>query len=555
MIFRFLRKAQTQSLFALMLLFALASQIPAQQTAPAALSQTEKDLTANIKIETIKEITAALAAAEMQGRGTMQPGGDKAAGWIADRFQKLGLKPLGDKGSYLQKIDFRETTLAPETSLKVGEENLKVGSDFGILPFTAGNKSASGEMVFIAYGIVVNSIKRNDLGDMNMEGKIAVMLEGPPAAISKKDWEATKAQQIFLGNLIRKGVAGIIFIGHGREENPPETMIDYFSRRQIEMASESDNPSEIPPIMYVSAKGAEKLFAKSGVALKDALAQAENNSFKPVKLNQTAKVNVKINVKKGTSSNVAGYIEGSDPKLKEEAVLFSAHYDAYGMENGKIYHGAADNALGVAEMLAVAEAYTKLPTKPKRSMIFLAVTGEEYGLYGSKHWAKNPTWNIKKVAANLNLDGIGTEVYAPVKTFVGFGEEHSTLGAMLRDVSSTFGIKVIPDPMPDEKIFLRSDHYSFVERGVPALMLLGAPAGDPQAWIKRSKEWEKTDYHQPSDTIRPDWSWEGAKTVADVMGILGWRVSETENMPQWLPTSRFGKLERGNTKEIPEENK
>src|SRR5215213_9302160 len=178
MIFRFLRRAELQSLFALMLMFAFVSQALAQQTAPAALSQTEKDLAANIKIETIKEITAALAADEMQGRGTMQPGGDKAANWIAERFQKLGLKPLGDKGSYLQKIDFKETVLAPETSLKIGDENLKAGSDFGIAPFTAGNKSASGEMVFIAYGIVVNSIKRNDLGDMNLQGKIAVMLEG-----------------------------------------------------------------------------------------------------------------------------------------------------------------------------------------------------------------------------------------------------------------------------------------------------------------------------------------------------------------------------------------
>jgi Zn-dependent M28 family amino/carboxypeptidase len=543
-----------QSLFAFLLMFALiSSQAFAQQTAPAALSQAEKDLAASIKIGTIKEITAALAADEMQGRGTMQPGGEKAANWIADRFQKLGLKPLGDKGSYLQKIDFKETVLAPETALKIGDENLKAGSDFGVVPFTAGNKSASGEMVFVAYGIVVNSIKRNDLGDINLEGKIAVMLEGPPAAISKRDWEKTKAQQFFTLNLIRKGVAGIIFIGHGREENPPETMIDYFSRRQIEMAGENGAPAEIPPVMYVSAKGAEKLFAKSGTPLKDALVQAEDNGFKPIKLNQTAKVNLKTDVRKGASSNVAGYIEGSDPKLKEEAVLFSAHYDAYGMENGKIYHGAADNALGVAEMLAVAEAYTKMPTKPKRSMVFLAVTGEEYGLYGSKYWAKNPTWNIKKVAANLNLDGIGTEVYAPVKTFVGFGAEHSTIGAILSDVSTSFGIKVIPDPMPEEKIFLRSDHYSFVERGVPALMLLGAPEGDPQAWIKRSKDWEKTDYHQPGDTIQPNWSWEGAKTVADVMGIMGWRISETEAMPQWLPSSRFAKLERGNTKEIPEE--
>jgi Zn-dependent M28 family amino/carboxypeptidase len=183
----------------------------------------------------------------------------------------------------------------------------------------------------------------------------------------------------------------------------------------------------------------------------------------------------------------------------------------------------------------------------------LAVTGEEYGLHGSKHWAQNPTWNIKKVAGNLNLDGIGSEVYGPVKTVVGFGAEHSTLGVMLDDVAKIMGVTVIPDPMPDEKVFYRSDHYSFVERGVPALMLLGAPAGDKEVWIKRIKDWEKTDYHQPGDTIKPDWAWEGAETVADMMGILGWRISEQTEMPSWLPASRFGKLERGNTKELPEE--
>ncbi len=186
-------------------------------------------------------------------------------------------------------------------------------------------------------------------------------------------------------------------------------------------------------------------------------------------------------------------------------------------------------------------------------MIFLAVTGEEYGLFGSKHWAKNPTWKIKQVAANLNLDGIGTEVYAPVKTFVGFGAEHSGLGAILNDVSGAFGIKVIPDPMPDEKIFYRSDHYSFIERGVPALMLLGAPEGDPKKWMDRSKAWEKTDYHNVGDVIKSDWSWDGAKTVAVVMGIMGLRISEMEKMPEWLPTSRFAKLERGSSKGVPEE--
>jgi hypothetical protein len=523
-----------------------------QSFAQVALSGIEKELADKITVETIKEATVALSSDAMEGRGTMQPGGEKAANWIAERFQKLGLKPLGDKGSFLQKIDFKETVHTSETAFKVGEENLKLGSEFGIAPYSTGNKTLSGEMVFVGYAIVHDGIKRNDLGNLDLNGKIAVILEGPPTGIAKADWEKSNAQQIFAINLLRKGIAGIIVIGHGREQISVETWADYFSRRQVQLADEKIGSSQNPLLPYVGSKGAEKLFAKADVSLKDALAQAETNSFKPVKLNKKATVTSKLKTIKGTASNVVGYLEGSDPSLKAEAVLFSAHYDAYGMENGRIYHGAADNALGVAEMLSVAEAYSKMATKPKRSMIFLAVTGEEYGLYGSKYWAKNPTWDIKKVAANLNLDGIGTEVYGQVKSFVGYGAEHSTLGAILEDVTKVMGIKIKPDPKPEEKYFYRSDHYSFVERGVPALMLMGGLESMEET-MKRAEAWEKTDYHQPTDTIRPDWSWEGAETVAEVMGIMGWRISETAAMPAWLSTSRFAKLERGNTKEIPEE--
>ncbi len=520
----------------------------------AEFSNVEKEIANGITVASIRDLTTALAADDMQGRGTMQPGGEKAANWIADRFQKLGLKPLGDKGSYLQKIEFKETLATAETIFKAGDESLTYGTDFTLLPQNNGNKDISGDMVFIAYGMKSDIPARDDMAGADISGKVVVMLEGPPANIPQKVWKAQHASRLFTRYVISKGPAAIVFIGHGREEHPPEESINYLSRRQITRPDEEGFPKEFPPFVYVASKAAEKLFARSGVTLKDALAQAESSDFKPIKLNQKAKIVAKYKTTKGTSSNVVGYLEGSDPKLKEEAVLFSAHYDAYGIDNGKTYHGAADNALGTAEMLSVAESFTKLTSKPKRSMIFLAVTGEEYGLYGSKHWSKNPTWNIKKVAADLNLDGIGSEVYGPVKTMVGYGAEHSTLGQMMDEVAKVMQIKTIPDPFPDEKIFYRSDHYSFVERGVPSLMLMGAPAGEKEIWIKRIKDWEKTgDYHQPGDVIKADWAWEGAETVAEIMGIMGWRISETETMPSWLTSSRFAKLERGNTKELPEE--
>ncbi len=547
--------AYKRSLTAFLLTTFLCTQLLAQAAAPAPspTSAIESELVEKINVQSIKEMTAALASPEMEGRGTGQPGGDKAANWIADKFKSFGLKPLGDKSSYLQKVEFKETVLSPEGAFSIDGQSLAHGTEFAFLPQNNGNKNVSGEMVFVSYAIQAKQAGIDMLAGASLAGKVAVLIEGPPPGFPEKTWTEQRAQMTVIGGLIRSGAAAIVLIGDGKEKNPPEETISYLSRRQITLPDEQGYPPQIPPFIYVSSKGAEKLFAKSGVTREQAIASGASRDFKPIDLKQKAKIVAKYDVKKVAANNVIGYLEGSDPKLKAEAVVFSAHYDAYGKDNGKIYFGAADNALGTAEMLAVAGAFSKASQKPKRSLVFVAVTGEEYGLYGSKYWAKNPTWDVKKIAANLNLDGIGSEVYGPVKTMVGYGAEHSTLGPMLENAAKQFGITVIPDPMPEEKVFYRSDHYSFVERGIPALMILGAPAGEKEVWMKRIKDWEKTDYHQPGDTIQPTWAWEGAETVAEVMAILAWRISEDPTMPSWLPSSRLAKYERGNTKEIPQE--
>lgn len=537
----------------------LSGQLFAQAVAPkrvGELSETERELTDKITVESIKKYTSTLSADDMEGRGTLQPGGDKAANYIAEQFKNLGLKPLGDKGSFLQAIKFKETVLTPETLFQVGDEKFQPSADYAFVPILKReDKKASGDIVFIAYGIQAKAINRDDLAGINVKGKVVVMLEGPPSSVPQAAWDKGEAAQAIFINLVRNGVAAIITIPHGREKEPLETGIDYLGRRQISMEDENERaaPVPIPPVLMASTKTAEKLFAKSGTSYKDALSMAEQNSFKPFELKQKAQIVEKYKVTKGIGNNVVGYIEGSDPALKSEAVVFSAHYDAYGKMFGKIYNGAADNALGTAEMMAVAEAFSKMEPKPKRSLIFIAVTGEEYGLYGSKYWAKKPTWDIEKVAANLNLDGIGTEVYGPVKNMVGYGAEHSTLGTLLNDVAGAYGISVMPDPFPEEKVFYRSDHYSFVERGVPALMLLGAPEGTTEELGKRIKDWEKIYYHQPSDDVMDNWAWEGAETVAEMMGIMGLRIANNAAMPEWLKNGRFGDLKRGNKKDLPKE--
>ncbi len=549
------RSARSISAFCLIAVLVLGSfaQAPVAVVSVPSLAPFESELAEKITVQSIKDMTAALASPEMEGRGTGQPGGEKAAAWIAEKFKSYGMKPLGDKGTYLQKVEFKETVATAETSFTISDQTLVYGTDFAFVPQNNGNKSVSGDLVYVSYGIQAKQSNIDMLEGANLSGKVAVMIEGPPPGMTDKNWSDIKAHMAIVRSLISAGVAAIVFLTPDGHKQPADELISYFSRRQLTLPNEEGYPPQVPPFIYVGSKGAEKLFAKVEMTREQALAKGATREFKPIDLKQKAKIVAKYETKKVAASNVVGVLEGSDAKLKAEAVVFSAHFDAYGKENGKVYYGAADNALGTAEMLAVAEAFSKASQKPKRSMVFVAVTGEEYGLYGSKHWAKNPTWDVKKVAANLNLDGIGSEVYGPVKTMVGYGAEHSTLGTMLDEVAKSYGVTVIPDPMPDEKVFYRSDHYSFVERGIPALMLLGAPAGDKEVWMKRIKDWEKTDYHQPGDTIQPNWAWEGPETVAEVMAILGWRISENPTMPSWLPSSKLSKFERGNTKEIPQD--
>jgi len=555
--FRVLRQLTAFALTAVLLLTATtafgAVHPAVAPVAPGELSAPEKQLAADIKPETIREVVAALSADDMQGRGTAQPGGDKAANYLAERFAKLNLKPLGVKNSYLQPIKFKDTELLPETSFVFGDQTLKLGAEFVPTPPASGDENVSGPLHFIAYGIVLSALKRNDVAGLNLQGKIVVMLEGPPGNVSKDSWKKAHAQLSILKGLVGAGVAGIVFMSHGREEHPYAETADYLVRRQVDRADSKDMPAELPPFLSVSDAAADKLFAKSGTTRAEALAQAEAEGFKPIDLKQTAKIKVKYKKGSGVGNNVIGLMEGSDPNLKNEAVVFSAHYDAYGMTaDNRIYHGAADNGLGVGELMVVAEAFSRAAIKPKRSIIFMAVTGEEYGGLGSDYWVQNPTWKIKQTAADLNLDGMGTEVYGPVKVVVGYGAEHSSLGKTLEEVAGAEGLKVIPDPMPDEKSFYRSDHYFFVKKGIPGIMLMGAPEGDTKVWTDRMKQWEKTDYHQPTDTIRPEWNWEGPRMIAEVMAIMGLRVANEEKMPAWLASSPFNR-ERGTNAEAPPE--
>jgi Zn-dependent M28 family amino/carboxypeptidase len=553
---RFAYRFSARSLLSLGLSVALVYQAFAWQsngvgTKPVSeLTATENEIAATLKSETIRQVTEDLSSEQMQGRGTAQAGGDKAAQYIADRFTKLGLKPLGQNGSFFQKVNFREAQVLAESSIKSGDTQLQYGSDFVISPPYGGDRTVGGYVVFVSFGMVTSTPKRNDLAGLDVRGKIVLLLDGPPKNIDRESWDKSEIQTLIIRNLFALGAKAILLTNLDSEPMPYLNTADHLVRRQLSLADEFEPPTDIPPFALISKEGAEKLFADSGITYTDALAKAEQGEYVSQTLKRSVSITVRFKKGKGSSSNVIGLLEGSDTTLKEEALVYTAHYDAYGVgADGRIYPGAADNALGVGEMIAIAEGFKKLSSPPRRSIIFLAVTGEEYGLLGTEYWLKNSTWKLKKIAANLNFDGVGTEVYGQVKRIVGYGVEHSDLSNILKEVAQTQGVEIIPDPTPEERTFIRSDHYAFVKRGIPALMLLGAPGGDMNTWIKRLKTWQLTDYHQPTDTVRPEWNWQGPRTLVVIGFVVGYRVANATDMPKWFSSSPFNRS-RGSSEPV-----
>lgn len=514
---------------------------PTSSAAAAPLAPRERRALTRLSVATIRQVTVDLSAPEMEGRGTAQPGGKRAADYLAARLAKMNFKPLGDANTYLQAIKFKSTEVAPETAFTVGDATLKFRDDYVVAPpYSSPSVDVSGGAVFVGYGVVSPELKRDDLAGLDVKGKLVLVLAGQPQGVDAAAWRKAASQRAVFVNLFGRGAAGVALVNFGSKSQPYATVADYLSRRSASLGSEGNPPFKIPPILLLSDAGAEKIFAGSGATYSETMAKATSGAAVSRDLNKTATLALRVKMEEGTGHNVVGVLEGSDPQLKEEAIVYTAHYDAYGRAaDGRIYPGAADNALGVAEIVAIAEAFSRARPRPRRSIVFLAVTGEEYGLLGSKYWVAHPTWPIEKVAADINLDGIGTEVYGPVKNVVGFGAEHSTLGKVFEAAAVAVGAQVVPDPLPEEKAFYRSDHYEFVKKGVPAIMPLGGPAGETKIWIDRAKKWMETDYHQPTDTVRPDWNWGGARTIAALGLVMGMRLDAAAQVPTWLPTSPF----------------
>ena len=508
----------------------------------SSLSLAERNAAAQLKTATIREVTRILTSKEMEGRGTAQPGADRAAKYLAERFASAGLNAGGDSSSYLQQIKFKTETMLPESSFKVTGTVFNFKNDFVILPpFPSTAHDATGGLVLVGFGVVSDELKRDDLAGIDVKGKIVMVLSGKPKTVEDEAWNKAADEETVFSRLILKGAAGFVVTQEVEEATKPFS-VAAAQLRQVYLADAPKSMFNIPPIVLVSNRTAEEMFARLGTSFAKVKKNAVAGEFVSRDLKVQASISPRVKREEGTSNNVIGVIEGSDERLKSEAVVYTAHYDGFGIDyEGTVYPGAADNALGVGKLIAMAEVFAGMAPRPRRSIIFIATTGEEYRMLGAEYWLKHPTWPIEKVAANINYDGIGTESWGKLGFIINLGFDHSDMSEAVARVAAALRVKIVPDQWPELEILYDSDHYQFFKKGIPALFLLGGPVGNQKVIFKRAEKWMISHHHRPTDKVQPSWHWTGAQTLAVLGLIIGMRIANQDAMPAWKSDSPYNR--------------
>ena len=504
--------------------------------------------------------TKALSADEYEGRGPGTKGEELTVKYLTEQFQRLGLKPGNPDGTYVQKVPLAGFTGQPTASFTAGDKkiDLKFPEDYVAVSrrFVAQSKVENSDMVFVGYGVVAPEYGWDDYKGLDVRGKTIVMLINDPAVPDAND--ASKLDdKIFKGKAMtyygrwtykyeiatEKGAAAAIIIHEtGPAGYPYEVVSGSWSRENFDVVRPDKNMNRVAVESWITTDRAKELFTAAGQDF-DALKKAAvSKDFKPVELKAKANITVQNTLREIQSNNVIGKIEGAEKK--DEYVVYSAHWDHLGrdpkLQGDQIFNGALDNASGIAAMLEIAEAFTKLGTPPKRSILFLAVTAEEKGLLGAKYYGENPLYPLNKTLANINMDGVNQ--WGRTKDITMVGDDNSTLIDLLREVSKMQNRVVNPDPEPEKGFYYRSDHFEFAKQGVPALYTDSGIdyIGKDAAFSKQKRdEYTAKDYHKVSDQIKPDWDLAGAVDDAQLLMIIGHRISQTDTFPTWKSGSEF----------------
>lgn len=516
--------------------------------------------------EELKSTVRFLSDDGFEGRAPGSRGGELAAKYIAMQLRRLGVKP-GNNGSYFQPVSLFAVKADPATKLNIFNGNNLTSFNFAddFVAFTGAQTeyvNINAEMVFVGYGIDAPEQKWNDYkGDRDdYRGKVLVMMvNDPPATEKEPNLFGGKALTYYgrwtykFEQAARMGAAGVILI-HTTESagygwNVVRTSNG--SWRYDVARTPDDRTPFLQMRSWMTEQTARKIFEQSGKNLDELREKAKSRDFKPVKLGLRASVELKSQVKRVDSNNVVGLIDGADAALKNEYVVYSAHWDHLGVgepnaRGDNIYNGALDNATGVAALLGIAEAITKLPAKqkPKRSSVLLFTTAEEQGLLGADWYAKHPIFPVDKTAADVNLDSVN--ILGLVGSFSALGVERSSLREIVEKVAKERGMKLVPDGKPEQGLFFRSDHFPFAKVGIPSLNMEAGDdfVGKPEGWGRKQFEaYNAANYHQPSDEFSESWDFSGLVQLAEISLAIGVEASNAKKLQRFNKDDEFFKAQ------------
>jgi Zn-dependent M28 family amino/carboxypeptidase len=520
-----------------------------------------KDAFATVSADAIRAHTKFLSSDLLEGRGPGTRGDALAQSYIAAQLEALGLEPVGDNGTYFQKVSLLGISTDPEKSTLAFSKN---GASLGALRFrdeyAGGNQSQKdnviidSDVIFVGHGVVAPEYQWDDYKGVDVRGKTVVMLvDDPPATEKEPDLFRGRARTYYgrwtykyeMGTA--RGAEAVILIHTDASAGYGWQVVRNSWSGEQGYVRNPEGQHALAFAGWVQQVKAQEIFKAAGFDLEKLTQAAHARDFKPVSLGLKLQGTIHSNIRPFDTANVVARLEGSDPKLKAEAVLYSAHHDHIGIgaaddddKTDTIYNGAIDNASGTATVLEIARAWSAMRPRPKRSILFALVAAEEQGLLGSEYFGENPVVPAGKIGLDINLDALN--LFGEVTSVTMIGVDRMTLFPTAQSVTKAMNLTIVPDQAPEQGSYYRSDHFSLAKAGVPAFSIkqgaevVGKPAGWGQA---KAKEYREKHYHQPSDEFDPSWDFGAAAQMARLSLWLGYEVAQGAELPMWLQGEEF----------------